>query len=64
MDDVGAVAAIVRRLHELRHRRMVQIAGLPSLAHTDRRIRSLRVEADRRGPAEAQSVATDHSGTE
>ncbi|MET8126860.1 LacI family DNA-binding transcriptional regulator [Streptomyces sp. NPDC005065] len=63
-DDAGAMAAIVGRLHELGHRRIVHIAGLPSLAHTDRRIRSLRIEADRRGLAEAHSVTTDYSDTE
>ncbi|WP_030916632.1 LacI family DNA-binding transcriptional regulator [Streptomyces sp. NRRL B-24720] len=63
-DDAGAMAAIVGRLRELGHRRIVHIAGLPSLAHTDRRIRSLRIEADRRGLAEAHSVTTDYSDTE
>ncbi|MER7810854.1 LacI family DNA-binding transcriptional regulator [Streptomyces sp900116325] len=63
-DDAGAMAAIVGRLHELGHRRIVHIAGLPSLAHTDRRIHSLRIEADRRGLAEAHSVTTDYSDTE
>lgn len=63
-DDAGAMAAIVGRLHELGHRRIVHIAGLSSLAHTDRRIRSLRVEADRRGLTEAHSVTTDYSDTE
>ncbi|MBR7679291.1 LacI family transcriptional regulator, partial [Streptomyces daliensis] len=58
-DDAGAMAAVVGRLHELGHRRIVHIAGLPSLAHTDRRIRSLRIEADRRGLTEAHSVTTD-----
>ncbi|MFG2630272.1 LacI family DNA-binding transcriptional regulator [Streptomyces sp. NPDC048473] len=63
-DDAGAMAAVVGRLHELGHRRIVHIAGLPTLAHTDRRIRSLRIEADRRGLAEAHSVTTDYSDTE
>ncbi|WP_327685491.1 LacI family DNA-binding transcriptional regulator [Streptomyces sp. NBC_00467] len=63
-DDTGAMAVIVGRLHELGHRRIVHIAGLSSLAHTDRRIRSLRVEAERRGLAEARSVTTDYSDTE
>ncbi|MFJ5848604.1 LacI family DNA-binding transcriptional regulator [Streptomyces sp. NPDC092903] len=63
-DDAGAMAAVVGRLHELGHRRIVHIAGLPSLAHTDRRIRSLRIEADRRGLTEAHSVTTDYSDTE
>lgn len=63
-DDAGAMAAIVGRLYELGHRRIVHIAGLPSLAHTDRRIRSLRLEADRRGLTGAHSVTTDYSDTE
>ncbi|MEV6793070.1 LacI family DNA-binding transcriptional regulator [Streptomyces sp. NPDC051320] len=64
VDDAGAMASIVERLHALGHRRIVHIAGLPSLAHTDRRIRSLRAEADRRGLVEARSVTTDYSDTE
>ncbi|MEV6418352.1 LacI family DNA-binding transcriptional regulator [Streptomyces sp. NPDC051662] len=63
-DDAGAMAAIVGRLHALGHRRIVHIAGLPSLAHTERRIRSLRIEADRRGLPEARSLTTDYSDTQ
>ncbi|MCX4553759.1 LacI family transcriptional regulator [Streptomyces sp. NBC_01387] len=63
-DDAGAMASVVGRLHALGHRRIVHIAGLPSLAHTERRIRSLRAEADRRGLAEVRSVPTDYSDTE
>lgn len=63
-DDAGAMASIVGRLYELGHRRIVHIAGLPSLAHTERRIRSLRFEADRRGLAEVRSLTTDYSDTE
>lgn len=63
-DDAGAMAEVVGRLHELGHRRIVHIAGLSTLAHTDRRIESLRIEADRRGLAEAHSVTTDYSDIE
>lgn len=63
-DDTGAMASVVGRLHDLGHRRITHIAGLSSLAHTDRRIRSLRAEADRRGLTEARSVTTDYSDTE
>jgi DNA-binding LacI/PurR family transcriptional regulator len=63
-DDAGAMAAVVGRLHELGHRRIVHIAGLPTLAHTERRMRSLRAEAERRGLSEALSVATDYSDTQ
>lgn len=63
-DDTGAMASVVGRLYELGHRRIVHIAGLPSLAHTDRRIRSLRAEAGRRGLTEVRSLATDYSDTE
>lgn len=63
-DDAGAMASVVERLHELGHRRIVHIAGLPGLAHTERRIRTLRAEADRRGLAEVRSVTTDYSDAE
>ncbi|WP_446039897.1 LacI family DNA-binding transcriptional regulator [Streptomyces sp. SID1121] len=63
-DDTGAMASIVGRLHELGHRRIVHIAGLPSFAHTERRIESLRIEAARRGLAEVRSLTTDYSDTE
>lgn len=63
-DDTGAMAHVVGRLHELGHRRIVHIAGLSSLAHTDRRIRSLRAEAERRGLAGVRSVTTDYSDTQ
>ncbi|MEW1719962.1 LacI family DNA-binding transcriptional regulator [Streptomyces sp. NPDC093109] len=63
-DDAGAMAAIVGRLHGLGHRRIAHIAGLPSLAHTERRIRSLRIEAERYGLAEARSLPTDYSDTQ
>ncbi|MFI1393685.1 LacI family DNA-binding transcriptional regulator [Streptomyces sp. NPDC020681] len=63
-DDTGAMAAVVGRLYELGHRRIVHIAGLSSLAHTDRRIRSLHAEAERRALAEVRSVTTDYSDTE
>ncbi|MFF3483130.1 LacI family DNA-binding transcriptional regulator [Streptomyces sp. NPDC002701] len=63
-DDAGAMASVVGRLHELGHRRIVHIAGLPGLAHTERRIRTLRAEADRRGLAEVRSVTTDYSDAE
>lgn len=63
-DDAGAMASVVGRLHALGHRRIVHIAGLADLAHTDRRIGSLRFEADRRGLYEARSVTTDYSDTE
>ncbi|MFJ7995863.1 LacI family DNA-binding transcriptional regulator [Streptomyces sp. NPDC096310] len=63
-DDAGAMAAIVGRLYELGHRRIVHIAGLPSLAHTERRIRSLRAEARRYGLSEVRSLTTDYSDTQ
>ena len=34
---------------------------MPGLAHTERRIRTLRAEAERRGLSEVQSVPTDYS---
>ncbi|CAL9639010.1 putative HTH-type transcriptional repressor ExuR [Streptomyces sp. enrichment culture] len=60
-DDAGAMAALVDGLYALGHRRIAHIAGLPGLAHTERRIRTLRAEAERRGLAEVQSVPTDYS---
>ncbi|WP_424858174.1 LacI family DNA-binding transcriptional regulator [Streptomyces sp. SAI-170] len=60
-DDAGAMAAVVDELHGLGHRRIVHIAGLTGLAHTQRRIRTLRAEAERRGLTEVRSVTTDYS---
>ncbi|MFZ3562075.1 LacI family DNA-binding transcriptional regulator [Streptomyces sp. BH055] len=61
--DTRAMADIVQHLHALGHRRIVHIAGLPHLAHTQRRIRSLRDEAERLGldPAAVRSIPTDYS---
>ncbi|MFD7439213.1 LacI family DNA-binding transcriptional regulator [Streptomyces sp. NPDC059861] len=63
-DDGGAMAAVVGELHALGHRRVVHIAGLAGLAHTERRIRTLRAEAGRRGLTEVRSVTTDYSDAE
>ncbi|MFI1022415.1 LacI family DNA-binding transcriptional regulator [Streptomyces olivaceus] len=63
-DDAGAMASLVDALHALGHRRIVHIAGLPGFAHTERRIRALRAEAERRGLTEVQSVTTDYSDAE
>ncbi|GHG48622.1 LacI family DNA-binding transcriptional regulator [Streptomyces griseocarneus] len=60
-DDTGAMASVVDCLHRLGHRRIAHIAGLPELAHTRRRIDSLRAEAARRGLTGAVSVTTDYS---
>ncbi|CAM5349584.1 LacI family transcriptional regulator OS=Streptomyces tendae OX=1932 GN=GUR47_03720 PE=4 SV=1 [Streptomyces tendae] len=58
------MGALVDALHALGHRRIVHIAGLPDLAHTDRRVRALRAEAARRGLGEVESVTTDYSDAE
>ncbi|KUF13644.1 LacI family DNA-binding transcriptional regulator [Streptomyces silvensis] len=63
-DDAGAMASVVGHLHALGHRRVVHIAGLPGLAHTERRVRTLRAEAERRGLTEVRSVTTDYSDAE
>ncbi|MEU3458872.1 LacI family DNA-binding transcriptional regulator [Streptomyces sp. NPDC006733] len=63
-DDAGAMASIVDHLYGLGHRRILHIAGLPHLAHTQRRIRSLRAEAARRGLPDVHSISTDYSDTE
>ncbi|MBP2406382.1 LacI family DNA-binding transcriptional regulator [Streptomyces syringium] len=60
-DDTGGMASIVGHLYDLGHRRIVHIAGLPELAHTRRRIDSLRTEADRRALPDVVSVTTDYS---
>ncbi|WP_030908005.1 LacI family DNA-binding transcriptional regulator [Streptomyces sp. NRRL F-5126] len=63
-DDAGAMAAVVDRLHALGHRHIVHIAGLPGLAHTERRIRTLRGEAERLGLTGVRSLTTDYSDAE
>ncbi|MGW6984286.1 LacI family DNA-binding transcriptional regulator [Streptomyces sp. NPDC054932] len=65
-DDAGAMAQVLEHLHGLGHRRIVHIAGLPGLAHTVRRMESLRTEAARRGlgPEQVRSVVTDYSDAE
>lgn len=63
-DDAGAMASVVAHLHALGHRDIVHVAGLPGLAHTERRIASLRTEAQRRGVPHARSVTTDYSDAE
>ncbi|MBZ9598492.1 LacI family transcriptional regulator [Streptomyces yangpuensis] len=65
-DDAGAMAQVLDHLHGLGHRRIVHIAGLPGLAHTVRRMDSLRSEALRRGlgPDHVRSVVTDYSDAE
>ncbi|MFJ8792148.1 LacI family DNA-binding transcriptional regulator [Streptomyces sp. NPDC102462] len=63
-DDAGAMAAIVDTLYTLGHRRIAHIAGLPHLAHTQRRVRSLRAETRRRGLTEVRSLTTDYSDAE
>ncbi|WP_369215978.1 LacI family DNA-binding transcriptional regulator [Streptomyces flavofungini] len=63
-DDAGAMASVVGHLHALGHRRIVHIAGLEGLAHTERRIRTLRAEAESRGLPGVRSVTTDYSDAE
>ncbi|MFG2196947.1 LacI family DNA-binding transcriptional regulator [Streptomyces sp. NPDC048639] len=63
-DDAAAMASIVEHLDALGHRRIVHIAGMGGLAHTERRILSLRTEAERRGLADVFSVTTDYSDAE
>lgn len=65
-DDAGAMAQVLDHLHGLGHRRIAHVAGLPGLAHTDRRIGSLRAEAERLGlgPGQVRSVTTDYSDAE
>ncbi|MFF4952093.1 LacI family DNA-binding transcriptional regulator [Streptomyces chattanoogensis] len=65
-DDARAMARVLDHLHALGHRRIAHVAGMPALAHTERRIRSLRTEADRRGldARHVRSVTTDYSDAE
>ncbi|WP_327255256.1 LacI family DNA-binding transcriptional regulator [Streptomyces sp. NBC_01244] len=65
-DDAGAMAEVLDHLYGLGHRRIAHVAGLPGLAHTDRRIASLRAEAERLGlgPGQVRSVTTDYSDAE
>ncbi|MEU4202523.1 LacI family DNA-binding transcriptional regulator [Streptomyces sp. NPDC045470] len=62
-DDAAAMRSIIDHLHALGHRRIVHIAGLPGLAHTERRVAALRAEAARLGldAADVRSVCTDYS---
>ncbi|MFJ3925136.1 LacI family DNA-binding transcriptional regulator [Streptomyces sp. NPDC090022] len=65
-DDARAMADVLDHLYGLGHRRIAHIAGMPDLAHTVRRIDSLRAQAARRGltEAEVRSVPTDYSDAE
>ncbi|MCM1977132.1 LacI family DNA-binding transcriptional regulator [Streptomyces sp. G1] len=65
-DDAGAMAQVLDHLHGLGHRRIAHVAGMPGLAHTERRIGSLRAEARRLGlgPGQVRSVTTDYSDAE
>ncbi|WP_431953741.1 LacI family DNA-binding transcriptional regulator [Actinacidiphila sp. bgisy167] len=61
VDDAAAMGAVVEYLAGLGHRRVVHVAGLPGLAHTTRRIASLRACAARLGMPGVRSVTTDYS---
>ncbi|MEV4740287.1 LacI family DNA-binding transcriptional regulator [Streptomyces sp. NPDC049555] len=60
-DDAAAMASVVEHLCALGHRRIVHVAGPPELAHTRRRIASLRTEAAARDLPEVASLTTDYS---
>ncbi|WP_329116331.1 LacI family DNA-binding transcriptional regulator [Streptomyces sp. NBC_01465] len=63
-DDSAAMASVLAHLHGLGHRRIVHVAGMAGLAHTERRIRSLRTESERLGFEGSRSVTTDYSDAE
>ncbi|WP_392898390.1 LacI family DNA-binding transcriptional regulator [Streptomyces sp. LN699] len=65
-DDAGAMVQVLEHLHGLGHRRITHVAGLPGLAHTARRMASLRTWSEGRGlgPDPARSVVTDYSDAE
>ncbi|MFB6562584.1 LacI family DNA-binding transcriptional regulator, partial [Streptomyces sp. NPDC056400] len=56
-DDTGAMAQVLEHLYGLGHRRIVHVAGLPGLAHTVRRMESLRGGGARGGPGPAPGGA-------
>ncbi|MFE2538531.1 LacI family DNA-binding transcriptional regulator [Actinacidiphila glaucinigra] len=61
VDDAAAMGAIVEHLAGLGHRRVVHVAGLAGLAHTTRRVASLRAGAASLGMSAVRSVTTDYS---
>lgn len=65
-DDAGAMTQVLDHLHRLGHRRITHVAGLPGLAHTARRMASLRAWSERHGlgPGQVRSVVTDYSDAE
>lgn len=65
-DDTMAMASIIDHLYALGHRRIVHVAGLDGLLHTERRVGCLRAEVRARGldPTQARSVTTDYSDAE
>ncbi|MFJ6721999.1 LacI family DNA-binding transcriptional regulator [Streptomyces sp. NPDC091259] len=65
-DDAGAMTQVLDHLHRLGHRRITHVAGLPGLAHTARRMASLRTWSERHGlgPGQVRSVVTDYSDAE
>ncbi|WP_016905607.1 LacI family DNA-binding transcriptional regulator [Streptomyces xiaopingdaonensis] len=64
IDDAGAMASVAEYLHALGHQRITHVAGLPELAHTQRRMASLRSEAERLDLPHVRSLTTDYSDAE
>ncbi|WP_019544424.1 LacI family DNA-binding transcriptional regulator [Streptomyces sulphureus] len=64
VDDAGAMASVVEYLHALGHQRITHVAGLSELAHTQRRMASLRSETERLGLPHVRSLTTDYSDAE
>ncbi|MBW1595484.1 LacI family DNA-binding transcriptional regulator [Streptomyces sp. JJ38] len=65
-DDAAAMRSILGHLHRLGHRRIAHVAGLPELAHTERRLHALREESVRLGlsPGDVCTVSADYSDAE
>lgn len=63
-DDREAMLSILEYLASLGHRRVAHVAGVPSLRHTQRRMRALRDVSGRLGFVNASSYPTDFSDAE
>lgn len=65
-DDTMAMSSVIDHLYDLGHRRIVHVAGLDGLIHTERRVTCLRTEitARRMNPAHSHSVNTNYSDSE
>jgi len=63
-DDASAVASVVDYLVALGHRRIVRVAGLPDLDHTQIRAKAFRLAMRRHGLPTPEVISTDYSWEE